>query len=200
MCLLPKSLCNRQRLDLEPLPPGQFIARLMQLSVMTAAERHREFIADFHADPPWLSKTQMMRIARLPPADQAGLGGDEFQVRLIAQPLGFGDRELALVDWLRPKVGVVWRERRRGCWDGFRILFGLPQLGAEVSGKFVLTLEDERASQQVASARLVASVSAALRAISCTSPGESPRPSPVPWPSLMMVVPAACTVSRTRAT
>ena len=32
----------------------------------------------------------------------------------------------------------------------------------------------------VASARLVASVSAALSAISWTSPGEVPRPSPVP--------------------
>ena len=67
--LLPQFLGDRERLDLEPFPPGQFIARLMQLSVMTAAERDREFIADFHPDPPWLSKAQMMRIARLPPAD-----------------------------------------------------------------------------------------------------------------------------------
>ena len=41
----------------------------------------------------------MMRIGRLPAANQARLGGNEFQVRLVAQALGLGDSELALVDF-----------------------------------------------------------------------------------------------------
>ena len=55
--------------------------------------------------------------------------------------------------------------------------------------------QDQTACRRWPSARLVASVSAALSAMSCTSPGDVPRPSPVPWPSRMMVAPSACTVS-----
>lgn len=74
------------------------IADLMQLPMMPAAERHRELIADFETDCPGLGKPQVMRIARLPAADQAWLRSSEFQMRLVAQPLRFSEGELALVD------------------------------------------------------------------------------------------------------
>ena len=45
----------------------------MQLPVVPAAERNRELIADLEADCPGLGKPQVMRIARLPAADQARL-------------------------------------------------------------------------------------------------------------------------------
>ena len=73
----------------------------MQLPVMAAAERHREFVADLQPDRPWLGKPQMVRIGRLPSADKTGLGSDKLQVCLVAQPLGFGERELAFVDSCR---------------------------------------------------------------------------------------------------
>ena len=45
----------------------------MQLSVMTTAERDSEFVADFKADGSRLSKPQVMRVGRLPAADEARL-------------------------------------------------------------------------------------------------------------------------------
>ena len=43
----PERFGNFERVDIEVLPPGDFIAGLMQLPMMAAAERHRKFIADF---------------------------------------------------------------------------------------------------------------------------------------------------------
>ena len=70
MRLLPKRLGDLQRLDVEPLPPGDFIAGLMQLPVMTAAERNGELVADLEADGSGLGKAQVMRIGWLPAADR----------------------------------------------------------------------------------------------------------------------------------
>ena len=73
MTLLPKTSCDLQGIDLESFPPGFLVAGLMQLPMMTAAERHGELITDLEADRPRLRKTQMMRIGRLPAADQTRL-------------------------------------------------------------------------------------------------------------------------------
>ena len=67
----PLAIC--QRFDLEVFPPGYLIAGLMQLPVMTAAERNGELVADFKADGSGLCKPQMMRVAGLPAADETGL-------------------------------------------------------------------------------------------------------------------------------
>ena len=45
--LFPKLPGKVQCIDFQPLPPGNFIAGLMQLPV--TAERDREFVADFEA-------------------------------------------------------------------------------------------------------------------------------------------------------
>ena len=71
--LFPKLLGNLERVDLEVLPPCHFIAGLMQLPMMTAAERDGEFVANFEAEGSGLGEPQMMRIARLPAADEARL-------------------------------------------------------------------------------------------------------------------------------
>ena len=63
--------------DLEALPPTFLIANLMKLPMMTAAERHRELVADLHADGARLSKPKVVRVSGLPAADQAGLRGHE---------------------------------------------------------------------------------------------------------------------------
>lgn len=98
MSFLPKLPCDVKDLNFAGVPPGFFISRLMQLAVMAPAERNGEFVADLQTDRARLCKTQMVRIARCAAADQAGLGSDELQVRLVTQPLGFGDGELAFVD------------------------------------------------------------------------------------------------------
>jgi hypothetical protein len=45
----------------------------MQLPVMTAAEGYGELVADFKTQGPGLRKPQVMRIGRLPAADETGL-------------------------------------------------------------------------------------------------------------------------------
>ena len=56
MRLLPKFSGGVQRLDLVVCPPVQLIADLMELPMMTAAERYGELIADLHADGAGLGK------------------------------------------------------------------------------------------------------------------------------------------------
>ena len=73
MGLFPKTSGDWQRFDLEVLPPGHLIAGLMQLPVMTAAQRNGELVADFKADGSGLGEPQVMRIAGLPAADETGL-------------------------------------------------------------------------------------------------------------------------------
>jgi len=81
--LLPKSLGDRERINVESLPPGDFITSLMQLPMVATAERHCELITDFQANGFRLREPEMMRIARLAPADEARLNCNEFEVRLV---------------------------------------------------------------------------------------------------------------------
>ena len=80
------------------VPPRAFIAGLVQLPVMPAAKRYRELIAHLEPHGSRLREPQVMGIGGLPAADEARLRGNEFQVCLVAQSFGFGNRKLALVD------------------------------------------------------------------------------------------------------
>ena len=51
-----------------------------------------------------MGKPQVMRIGRLPAADEARLRGNEPQMSLVTQPLRLGDGENALVDPRRDKI------------------------------------------------------------------------------------------------
>jgi hypothetical protein len=115
---LPKTSGNLQ--DINPLafPPRALIAGLVQLPMMAAAQRHGEFIAHLEANGSGLGKPQVMRIGGLPAADETRLCGDESQVRLVAQPFGFGNCELALVDPGRREFSCG-RGQRRGCHSAF---------------------------------------------------------------------------------
>src|SRR5262249_41053750 len=95
----------------------------MELPVVPAAEGHRELITDFETDCSRLSKPQVMGIAGLPAADQAWLRGDKFQMRLVTQPLRFGEDELAFVDpvWDR---AIARCRRQRGGRSGVDIHVG----------------------------------------------------------------------------
>jgi hypothetical protein len=70
----------------------------MDLTVVSAAQRDRELVADFASEGSVLGKAQMMGIAGLTPADQAGLPGDEPHMVAIANAPRFGMRQHGLVD------------------------------------------------------------------------------------------------------
>jgi hypothetical protein len=57
VCFTPKPLRDLHRLDLGLGPPGSFVSLPMVFSVMNAAQRNREFIADLPAKRPWLRKS-----------------------------------------------------------------------------------------------------------------------------------------------
>jgi hypothetical protein len=70
---LPKLPRDFQGVDPYVLPPSDFVTSLVQLSMMTAAERHGELITHLKTHRPRLRKTQVMWIGRLPAADEARL-------------------------------------------------------------------------------------------------------------------------------
>jgi hypothetical protein len=84
----------------------------MQLPMMASAKRYCEFIADFQANAARLRKSQMMRVARLSSADKTRLRCDKLEMRLVTQPFGFGDGELALIDPTRSGIEPSWDQWR----------------------------------------------------------------------------------------
>ena len=73
MGLFPKMLGGFQRVDFESFPPRDLIAGLMKLPMMASTKRDGELVADLEPERPRLCKPQMMRIGRLPSADQTRL-------------------------------------------------------------------------------------------------------------------------------
>jgi hypothetical protein len=88
------------RVDPSLHPPHGFITVSVDFAMMTAAQRHREFVTDLPAQRSALREAKVMSIRGLPSADQAGMGGHELDVLAIAQPARFRKREDALVDCL----------------------------------------------------------------------------------------------------
>src|SRR5262245_10023619 len=124
MSLFPKILGDANRIDLQVFPPSRFITCLMQLPVMPTTERYGELIADFQTNATQLGESKMMRVARLSTADQARLGCDKLQMRLVTQPLGFGNGELALVNRAWSRIEPVGDKRwsQRGLFPVGRIV------------------------------------------------------------------------------
>ncbi len=61
---------------------------------MGAAERDGELIADLAAERPLLGEADVVRVAGLAAADEAGLGGDKLEVGLVAVAASVADRQL----------------------------------------------------------------------------------------------------------
>ena len=57
----------------------------VQLAVMDTAHWDGELVADFATERAWLGKAKMVGVCGRTAAHQAGLGGDEFAVVLVAQ-------------------------------------------------------------------------------------------------------------------
>ena len=60
-------------IESELLPPRRFVAVTMNFAMVSAAQRDRELVTGLAAERPVLRKAQMMGVAGLPSADQAGL-------------------------------------------------------------------------------------------------------------------------------
>jgi hypothetical protein len=76
----------------------------MQLSMMTAAERYGEFVADFKAERSGLREPQVLRIGWQSATDEAQLRGNKSQMGFVTKTLGLGDSKNALVDLCRDKA------------------------------------------------------------------------------------------------
>jgi hypothetical protein len=72
MGLKPKCAGSRKRIYSGLPPPQSFIAAVMDLTVMRATERHREFIAHFATERPRLREPQMVWIGRPATAYKTG--------------------------------------------------------------------------------------------------------------------------------
>jgi len=62
MRFFPKPPRGFQGIDLYALPPRNFVAGLVQLAMMTAAQRHGELVADLKTERSRLRKAQVMWI------------------------------------------------------------------------------------------------------------------------------------------
>jgi hypothetical protein len=83
--LLPQAERRRFGINVDQQPC--FLIHLaMQLTVMDAAKRDGELVADFAAERPRLHKPKVVRIARLPTTHQTRQGGDEIEVFFVANP------------------------------------------------------------------------------------------------------------------
>ena len=79
----PEAAREIDRLDATSHPPIDFLAGPVQLPMMRTAEWDSELIADLEAEPEGLRKTQVVGIAGLAAADEAGLFGHVSQMGLV---------------------------------------------------------------------------------------------------------------------
>jgi hypothetical protein len=98
MAFVPKRSGWGQGIDFFLDPPGALIAVMVKLTVVKIAERHGELVTYFTAKCARLGKCQMMGMARLTVANEAGFGGDKADMVLIAQPLRFSQMQFAFVN------------------------------------------------------------------------------------------------------
>ena len=97
-------------------PPHWFVAAVMNLAMVTAAQWHGEFIAHFAAERWALRKAHVVGIRWLPATDQARLLGDEPDVIAIADPSRLREGKHALIDGF----GASFPNRPQGIAPGAR--------------------------------------------------------------------------------
>ena len=98
MRLQPKGASRCGRIDACLLPPRGFIATAMDLAMVTAAERNREFIADLAAKRRWLQKSQVMRVGRAATANQAREFRNRFDMVSVPNPTRCWQGEYAFIN------------------------------------------------------------------------------------------------------
>src|SRR5439155_16162135 len=124
--LCPQGRRDNKRVETELVPPFGFIAATVDLAMVSTAERHRELVAHLAAKRSGLGKPQMMRVRRLPAADQAGLRSDELQMCFVAVAPRFTDWQDALIDAIPStdaivrNVAAIWCCAGNGVYCGCR--------------------------------------------------------------------------------
>src|SRR5262245_40261279 len=82
--LLPEPASNLDRVNTGVPPPRALVARAMHRTMMPAAERDRELIADLAAEGTGLREPEMMGVRGLAAAQQTRLLGDVAKVLPVA--------------------------------------------------------------------------------------------------------------------
>lgn len=73
----PKGARGAGGIEPKLLPPRRFIAVTVNFAIVSPAQRNREFVTDLAAERAVLRKAQMVGVAWLTSADQAGLLRDK---------------------------------------------------------------------------------------------------------------------------
>jgi hypothetical protein len=107
--VLPQPVGDQHRIEIGRFPPRRLVATPVKGAMVGAAERHRELIADPAPQGSRLHESEVMGIARSPPAQQARLRRHELQMGAIAIAARLAQREGTLVDM--PGNGVVHRRQ-----------------------------------------------------------------------------------------
>jgi len=107
--------------------------------MVSPAQRYRELIAHLATERTRLRKTQMMRIRRMPTANQAGLFDDMPDMVAITNPARFGKYQDTLVNlwWLLGQALIIehgsnvvsmcgiWRDHCKSGGERFLHLLGI---------------------------------------------------------------------------
>jgi hypothetical protein len=96
------------RIESELLPPCRFIPVTMHFTMMSPAQRDRELITGLAPECPVLREAQMMGIAGLTSADQAGLLGDKPHMIAIANAAWLGMAQDGFIDRGRWHLGLCF--------------------------------------------------------------------------------------------
>ena len=86
------------RIDACTIPPGDFIANAMSLTMMNPTKGNDEFIAYFAAQRSRLHEAEMVGIGMFSPTQKTRLFSDKAQMLLAAMPTRLANRKNALVD------------------------------------------------------------------------------------------------------
>jgi hypothetical protein len=89
----PKFVRYRQSVNAGAFPPLSFLANAVDLTMMSAAERYGELVADLEAETADLREAQMMSVAGQPFTDQAGLFGNKSKMVLVTTATRLGNSE-----------------------------------------------------------------------------------------------------------
>jgi hypothetical protein len=131
--LIPQCLCNTYRIDAFLLPPGRFVAGVVQLLVVRRTQRHGELVGDFAAKRVWLGEGQVMGLGAVLSAYDTAVADDELQVVGIAQPLRLAKGQRRLVDALLAG-GAIARGSEFGRGIRNWLCFGILRPGRLVAG------------------------------------------------------------------
>ena len=97
----PERTRSQRRIYRDPLPPCRFIAVAVSLAMVAAAERDGELVAHLSCHRTHLRKAQVMRVARLSPAHEAGLLRDVPDVVPVPDAAGLWKGKHAFVRAVR---------------------------------------------------------------------------------------------------